>query len=129
MTNKREVIQKIIAIVIVLAFVCANTSFANASIKSDLSLAKSWVKSHYSEPIKVVSCGKVPSNRIGTVYIETLKTKSKGGTKGVVIGTNWCVKYPKKVKKGKKVTVYFVYNPYNNACDDVVAMVCLGKIK
>lgn len=129
MNTKREIVQKIIAIIIVLLFACVNTSFANASTKSDLSLAKTWAKSHYSEPIKVVSFSKVPSNRIGTVYIETLKTKSKGGTKGVIIGTNWCVKYPKKIKKGKKITVYLIYNPNNNACDDVVAMVCCGKVK
>jgi len=125
----RTNIRTIIAIIIVLIFAFGNMSMAKASTKSDLSLAKSWAKSHYSEPIKVVNENKVPSNRIGTVYVEKVKTKSKGGYEGRTIKGNYYVKYPKKVKKGKKVTVYFIWNPNNNACDDVIAIVCLGKIK
>ena len=126
---KKDLIKTLIAFIIIVLFFCINTSFANASTKSDLSLAKSWVKSHYSEPIKIVNENKVPSNRIGTVYIEKIKTKSKGGYEGRTIKGNYYVKYPKKVKKGKKVTMYCIWNPYNNACDDVVAVVCLGKVK
>lgn len=128
MAHKGELIRTLILIIIIMVFAFTNMSIANASTKSDLSLAKSWAKSHYSEPIKVVSYNKVPTKRKGTVYIEKLNTKSNGGTKGVVIGGGH-VKYPKKVKKGQKVVVYLVWNPKNNACDDVVAMVCLGKIK
>lgn len=124
----RELIRTIIAIIIVMAFAFGNMSIANAGT-SDLSKAKNWAKSHYSEPIKVVSQGKVPTNRKGTVYIETLKTKSKGGYKGYTISGGYSVRYPSKVKKGKKVTMYLVYNPKNNSCDDIVAVVCLGKVK
>lgn len=122
-------IRTIIAVIIVMIFAFGNMSMAKASTKSDLSLAKNWAKSHYSEPIKVVSQGKVPTNRKGTVYIETLKTKSKGGYKGYTISGGYSVRYPSKVKKGKKVTMYLVYNPKNNSCDDIVAVVCLGKVK
>jgi len=124
----KELVRTIIAIIIVMAFAFGNMSIANAGT-SDLSKAKNWAKSHYSEPIKVVSQGKVPTNRKGTVYIETLKTKSKGGYKGYTISGGYSVRYPSKVKKGKKVTMYLVYNPKNNSCDDIVAVVCLGKVK
>lgn len=56
--------------------------------------------------------------------IEKVVTVSKGGTKGVVKGTKYTVKYPKKVKKGKKVTVYFVEKN-----GEIERMVCLGKVK
>jgi hypothetical protein len=124
----KELVRTIIAIIIVMAFAFGNMSIANAGT-NDLSKAKNWAKSHYSEPIKVVSQGKVPTNRKGTVYIETLKTKSKGGYKGYTISGGYSVRYPSKVKKGKKVTMYLVYNPKNNSCDDIVAVVCLGKVK
>jgi hypothetical protein len=124
----KELVRTIIAIIIVMAFAFGNMSIANAGT-NDLSKAKNWAKSHYSEPIKVVSQGKVPTNRKGTVYIETLKTKSKGGYKGYTISGGYSVRYPSKVKKGKKVTMYLIYNPKNNSCDDIVAVVCLGKVK
>jgi uncharacterized protein YcnI len=125
----KELVRTIIAIIVVLAFAFGNMSIANASTKSDLSLAKSWAKSHYNTTIKVVNEYKVPSNRNGICYIEKVQTKSKGGYNGRTIKGNYSVKYPKKVKKGKKVTIYLVYNPNSNYNDDVVAMVCLGKVK
>ena len=65
------------------------------------------------------------SNSHGGGYtIEKVVTISKGGTKGKVKGTSYNVKYPKKVKKGKKVTCYMIEKN-----GDVCAMVCLGKVK
>ena len=105
------------------------TTVEEETVASDKTLAKNWAKSHYNKPIKVVKTNKVPKKRKGTVYIEKVKTKSKGGYKGYTIKGKHSVKYPKKVKKGKKVTMYFIYNPYTNYCDDIVAVVCLGKVK
>lgn len=65
------------------------------------------------------------SNSHGGDYtITKVITIAKGGTKGKVKGTNWIVKYPKKVKKGKKVTVYMIEKN-----GDICAMVALGKVK
>lgn len=125
----KETIRTIILIIIVAVFAFGNMSLAKASTKSDLKIAKNWAKSHYNEPIKVVNDFKVPEKRKGTVYIEKLHTKSDGGRNGHTIKGNYYVKYPKKVKKGKKVTMYCVWNPKNNSCDDVVAVICLGIIK
>ena len=122
-------IRTIIAVIIVMILAFGNMSMAKASTKSDLKIAKSWAKSHYSEPIKVVNDFKVPNKRKGTVYIEKLHTVSDGGRNGHTTKGNYYVRYPKKVKKGKKVTMYCVWNPKNNICDDVVAVICLGKVK
>lgn len=79
----------------------------SAGTKSDYQIAKDWATSHG-----------------GGYYIEKVITVSKGGYKGQVKGTKWTVKYPKKVKKGKKVSVYMI-----EKSGDVKAMVCLGKVK
>lgn len=74
---------------------------------SDYQKAVNWVNSHG-----------------GGYTITKVITIAKGGIKGQVKGTNWTVKYPKKVKKGKKVTVYMVEKD-----GDICAMVALGKVK
>lgn len=52
----------------------------------------------------------------------------EGGHNGRVKGTKYVVGYPKKVKKGKRVKMYLVYNPNTNYCDDVVAVAACGRI-
>lgn len=121
--------KKVIIFTVVMVIAVVFSTGAASAKTSDLQLAKNWAKAHYSEPIKVVSEFKIPTKRKGTTYIEKVRTVSDGGKKGHTVTGKYFVKYPKKVKKGKKVTVYFVYNPKNNACDDIVAMVCLGKVK
>lgn len=65
------------------------------------------------------------SNSHGGGYtITKVITIAKGGTKGKVKGTRWVVRYPKKVKKGKRVVCYMIEKN-----GDVKAMVCLGKVK
>lgn len=120
--------KRVIPIVLVMMVLVAMP--VSADSKSDLKLAKQWAKARYDEPIKVVKENKVPAKRKGTVYIEKVVTKSVGGYKGRTTGKHkYSVRYPKKVKKGKKVNVYFIWNPKNNAPDDIVAMVCLGIVK
>ena len=99
--------MKRIFIICIIALVLAFSSVASYGATSDKQLAQNWVNSHG-----------------GGYTIEKVITVSKGGTKGKVKGTKWVVKYPKKVKKGKKVTVYMVEKN-----GDVCAMVCLGKVK
>ena len=122
--------KKIITLTIAFVIILSSAVTVNADSKSDLKLAKQWAKARYDEPIKIVKEHKVPAKRKGTVYIEKVVTKSVGGYKGRTTGKHkYSVRYPKKVKKGKKVTVYFIWNPKNNACDDIVAMICLGIVK
>ena len=80
--------KRIIISVIIALMLTTCTTYAKSN---DYDIAKQWVKNHD-----------------GKYTITKVVTISKGGTKGKVKGTNWVVKYPKKVKKGKKVTVYMV---------------------
>ena len=98
--------KRITIMVITIMMVLGIVNISSAKT-SDYDLAVQWANENYP-----------------TATIEVVKTKSKGGYKGKEIGTKWTVRYPKKVKKGKKVTVYMVVEN-----DDVKAMVCLGKIK
>ena len=114
----------IIALMVVMAMAAPVSAKGN-----DLAKAKAWSKVHYKGKIvKVVDFGKVPKDRAGKVYIEKLNTISKGGHSGRVKGTKYVVGYPKKVKKGKRVKMYLVYNPNTNYCDDVVAVAACGRI-
>ena len=97
--------RRMVTLVLVLAMMLSTTCAASAA--SDYDLAKSWANKHCKG-----------------ATIEKVVTVSQGGTKGKVKGGKWTVKYPKKVQKGKKVTVYMVEKK-----GDVKAMVCLGKVK
>lgn len=100
--------MKKILVVIVMVVIAVVFTTGTASAKTnDYQLAKNWTKNHG-----------------GDYTIEKVITVAKGGYKGKVKGTKWTVKYPKKVKKGKKVTVYMIEKN-----GDVCAMVCCGKVK
>lgn len=116
----------IIIMIVAVAIALSVTSPASAKA-SDLAKAKAWTHAHYKgKVVKVVNFGQVPECSKGIVYIAKVKTISKGGKVGKIRGTKYKVRYPKKVKKGKKVNVYWVYNPYG--CGEVVAIVTCGKV-
>lgn len=96
--------KRIVAMVIVMFMAVTSTALCGTS---DKQLAENWVNSHG-----------------GGYTITKVITVSKGGKKGQVKGTKYKVRYPKKVKKGKKVTVYMIEKN-----GDVKAMVCLGAVK
>lgn len=99
--------KKALIIAVMVAVLMAFSGVTSFAGTSDKQLAENWVNSHG-----------------GGYTITKVVTVSKGGKKGQVKGTKWTVKYPKKVKKGKKVTVYMVEKN-----GDVCAMVCCGKVK
>ena len=96
--------KRIIISVIVALMLSTCTTYAT---NSDYELAKQWVKNHD-----------------GKYTITKVVTISKGGTKGNVKGTKYIIRYPKKIKKGKRVVCYMIEKK-----GDVVAMVCCGKVK
>lgn len=99
---------------------------------NNLSVAKKWTKKHYKKyKIKVVNYNKVPKKRKSSkkIYIEKVPTISDGGYNGHCTINGAYVRYSKKVPKGTKQTCYCVWNPKNNACDDVVAFANCNKIK
>ena len=98
--------KRITALVITIMLLAGASSPAFAG-SSDYELAKQWTNKHCKG-----------------ATIEKVNTTAKGGYKGKVNGTKYTVKYPKKVQKGKKVTVYMIEKK-----GDVRAMVCMGKVK
>ena len=96
--------KRIITLVIVSLMLATCTTYAKSN---DYEIAKKWVNNHD-----------------GKYTITKVVTISKGGTKGRVKGTKYIVRYPKKVKKGKRVVCYMIEKK-----GDVCAMVCYGKVK
>ena len=96
--------KRIIILVIVSLMLATSMTYAKSN---DYELAKQWVKNHG-----------------GKYTITKVVTISKGGTKGKVRGTKYIVRYPKKVKKGKRVVCYMIEKN-----GDVKTMVCCGKVK
>lgn len=99
--------MKKIFVICIITLTLIFSSVASYGATSDYQKAVNWANSHG-----------------GDYTIEKVITIAKGGTKGKVKGTSYIVKYPKKVKKGKKVTCYMIEKN-----GDVCAMVCLGKVK
>lgn len=100
------------------------TGITKTTTKSNLTLAKEYCQKYCDNyKIKVVTC--VPTNRNDGehVYIEKVLTVANGGYWGST-KKGCSIKYNKKVKKGIKVIVCLVYNPSNNASDDVICKVC-----
>ena len=96
--------KRIIISVIIMLMLATSTTYAKSN---DYEIAKKWVNNHD-----------------GKYTITKVVTISKGGTKGKVKGTKYIVRYPKKVKKGKRVVCYMIEKN-----GDVKAMVCCGKVK
>lgn len=63
-----------------------------------------------------------------TIYVEIIKSVSTGGSHGTY-GKNYYIAYNKRVRKGKHVTSYCIWNPCNAYCDDVEAVADNGKIR
>ena len=61
------------------------------------------------------------------IYVEIVKSKSHG--KYGLTKKGHYVSYNKKVKKGKWVKSYFIYNPRTTYEDDVVAVVDNKRIR
>lgn len=129
--NKR--FEIIVAIIFVIVMVLATVpSFAKSPTPSNTKLVREYCRKHYpKQTIRIVYKynPKVMENRKGknVVYVERFVSYSRGkygySKKGEY------VRYNKKVKKGKKVISYFIYNPKTNYCDDVVAVIDCGKIR
>lgn len=98
--------KKAITTLLIIVMLAASTCTAAAGT-SDHDLAKDWKAKHCKGG-----------------HIEKVITIAQGGYKGRVKGSKWTVKYPVKVKKGKRVPVYMVIKK-----GDVRAMICLGKVK
>ena len=87
----------------------ANANYPNCKVKIITMNKKNWKKV-------------LKRKNKNIVYIEKCITKSSGKNYGYTIKGHYYVAYNCKVKKNTKVTSYFVYNPYTNYSDDIVAV-------
>ena len=94
-------------------------------LNSDLFLVQDYCQEFYANyQIEYVQCyDDVILNRAnkGIVYVEIVKSESIGNYG--VLENGSIIAYNKEIPIGQKVTSYCIYNPQNNYCDDVVAVV------
>ena len=117
----------VLLITCVLAIIIGTvSSFAVTTQKTNETLVKSYCTKYYKGyKIKYFTKWneKTMLHRKGkkVIYVEKMISYSKG--KYGYTKEGCYIRYNKKVKKGKKVISYCIYNPRTNYCDDVVAVV------
>lgn len=129
MEKKINLVSIIVAIIILAVTVVP----LQAQALTNRKIAKKYAKTHYSECkvkfFRHYNAEKI-ENRKGTkvVWIWKIYSKSNGGKYGTCEDGS-IIAYNKKVKKGKRVVSYCIYNPYTNYCDDIVAVVDNRKVR
>jgi len=128
--KRNPFIIPLLVIAILMCSVYVSPSYAQT--KTDYTIMKQYCKKHYpTKTIRVFTKynAKKMEHRKNTkfVYVEKFTSYSRGyygySKKGEY------VRYNKYVKKDKKVISYFVYNPYTNYCDDVVAVIDCKRLR
>lgn len=130
----KRLIVILITAIITLNFVPANSTPAKHN--KDVKLVKQYCKKYYSlKKYKVVfikeknlSAKKLKNRKKNKIiYVEIVKSKSHG--KYGLTKSGYYVAYNKRVKNGKWVKSYFIYNPSTKYEDDVTAVSDNGKIR
>ena len=127
----KKIISLVIALVIITLLVCpAYSKATNKKHVTNRDLVERYVKKHYSG-LKIVYVRNAAesdiTNRRGTVLVEIIKSVSHG--RHGYTRDGYYIAYNRKVRKGKTVTSYAIYNPDNNCIDDVVAVVDNEKVR
>jgi hypothetical protein len=103
----------------------------------NVQLVNDYIRRNYdlnAYKVKYISTGKLTDKMIReratrhTIYVEIIKSVSAGGRHGTY-GKNYYIAYNKRVRKGKHITSYCVWNPCNSYCDDVEVVADNGKIR
>lgn len=127
-----------LALIMVLAM---NPVTVKANTNKDLSVATTYISRHYpGYKVRFVPEGKPNTMKLRTrkgkriVYVEILKSRAKGNLKGKrrswgITAKGSYITYNRRVKIGKRVTSYCIWNPNSNYSDDVVAVVDNGFIR
>ena len=142
---KRNQVNKlrnlIVALVMIMGF-AFNPVTVKANANKDLSIATTYISRNYpGYKVKFCSEGKPNTLRLRTrkgkriVYVEVLRSTCKGNLKnragswGATKKYHSYITYNKRVKRGKTVKSYCIYNPNSNYTDDVVAVIDSGMIR
>lgn len=106
---------------------------AAATRKSDTQLVREYCTKHYKgKAVRIVRQEDMKENvflhRNGKRFVYVIKFRAKSrGNYGFTKNGSF-IRFNKTVKKGKWVYVYYIYNPYSNYEDDVIARVGNGKL-
>ena len=134
--------KKTITIILLVITIIMSMNVTVNAKTSDYQIVKSYCKTHYPN-CKIVLLKSYNAKKIehrkgkNIVYVELCKSVSSGKKDscngrywGYIKGDNFyrCW-YNTKVKKGKTVKQYWIYNPYTNYEDDIVAVVDNKKIR
>lgn len=107
----------------------------------NIGLVEQFTETNYKdcEIVYFTEWGKEIENRANSnlVYVQIEKSISSGEVDelngkywGYIEGsTYYKTWYNKEVEKGKEVTSYYIYNPYNNYEDDITAVIDNEKIR
>lgn len=118
-----------------------NPVSVKANTNKDLSVATTYISRHYpGYKVRFVPEGKPNMIKLRTrkgkriVYVEVLKSNAKGNLKGKrrswgITTKGSYITYNRRVKKGKRVISYCIWNPNSNYTDDVVAVVDNGLLR
>ena len=140
--KKGYIICYVILISLLISIFILDTAVVDAKSMSDKQIVKEYCKHNYKDyKVKYFTQwnDKVMSHRANKniVYVQIEKSISSGKkdsrngkywgyVKGQHFYKTW---YNKKVKKGKEVKSYYIYNPNTNYEDDIVAVVDNKKIR
>ena len=118
---------------ILLVIIAALLLTTPISAMTNTQLINKFCKTNYpGKQIRIVQQGKLTykqfTNRKGKRYIYIIKFKAKSLGYYGITKTGSYIRFNKPTKKGKWVYMYYVYNPYTNAEDDVVARIGNNKI-
>ena len=134
--------MKKLIFVFIFAFVCFSCSVNAKNI--DKIKIKNYVSCHYGKNWKikyvswtspiVIHRTKYAKKKI--IIVDVVKSKATGKIDkrnkhyyGKILNSKYSCWYNKKVRKGKIVTQYTIYNPFSNECDDIVAVVDNGRLR
>lgn len=118
-----------------------NPVTVKANTNKDLSVATTYISRNYpGYKVRFVPEGKPNMIKLRTrkgkriVYVEVLKSNARGNLQGKrrswgITTKGSYITYNRRVKKGKRVTSYCIWNPNSNYTDDVVAVVDNGFIR
>lgn len=126
-------IIRIIIFVIALLFCCIDCHAEKP--KTNYQIVKAVCKRQYNKTkIKIVKgyslkTEKIITHRKGKNYIVVEKFVSYSYGRYGYSKDGYYITYNKKVKRGKRVVSYCIYNPYTNYIDDVTFVVDNKKVR
>lgn len=107
-----------------LIFITLFITLASMPVYAGTGKVSNYCRKTYGKPCKIVRT--IPLKRKGKrhIYVWKLISRSQGKNGKCKYGV---IAYDRTFKKGVKVVSYLIYNPDNNACDDVVKVYYFRK--